>query len=164
MEYLKDLNATAAYKRTYPRAAQKSAEVGGCELLRNIKVDAEIKRIQKERFERSNLTAEKVLKAYARLVNADVREFVEWDEKGQCLRFKASKDLTEDQGACIQEIQWDGKHVKLKLRPNQQALQDMAKHFKLLTERLELQGQDGKPIKMEIRTMTVVEPEKNGQP
>lgn len=62
LEYLVDLNATAAAKRA--GYSEKTAEEQGCRLLRNVKVQEALKEAQQERSEKLSLSAEWVLERF----------------------------------------------------------------------------------------------------
>jgi phage terminase small subunit len=81
-EYLVDLNAAAAYRRTYPRSGVKASEVSGHQLLRNAKVAARVAELQAERGQRVGISADEVLRELKTLLHSDVRDF-EVDHQGQ---------------------------------------------------------------------------------
>lgn len=72
-EYLIDLNATDAAKRAGYSA--KTAHVQGPRLLGNVRVAEAIQEAQGERSERTQLTADEVLRELAALCRSDVRHF-----------------------------------------------------------------------------------------
>lgn len=74
-EYLVDLNATqAAIRASY---SAKTAEQQGSRLLGNVEVAAAIAAAQRERSERTEITADRVLREAWALLTADPRELVE---------------------------------------------------------------------------------------
>lgn len=60
-EYMKDMNATAAYRRAGYRAKGNAAEVNASRLLSNAKVQAEIAKRTEELKKKSDLTVEWVI-------------------------------------------------------------------------------------------------------
>ena len=76
-EYLVDLNATqAAILPARPLKAR------GClEMLRNAKVGAEIGRLQAQRSERTQLSADRVVAELACIAFSDMRRFAKWGAK-----------------------------------------------------------------------------------
>lgn len=66
-EYLIDLNATAAYQRAGYKAAGKVATVNASRLLANANVMLAINQGKSDREERTQITADQVLKNIARL-------------------------------------------------------------------------------------------------
>lgn len=67
LEYLKDLNATRAYDRTYPGASKESARRLGSNLLANVDVTSRIAELQKERSKKLKIDAEDVLKNFVEI-------------------------------------------------------------------------------------------------
>lgn len=93
-EYLVDLNATqAAIRAGY---SPRSAEVTGHHLLKNHKVRAAIQTAMEERSQRTEITADRVLKEVARIAFFDVRRL--YDKHG---RLKPPKDWDADCGAAV---------------------------------------------------------------
>ena len=72
VEYLKDHNATQAYVRAYG-ASPKSAETAGPRLLGDVRVKAEIVRLQDQALARvqidTGITLERTLKEIARIIS-----------------------------------------------------------------------------------------------
>ena len=60
-EYLKDLNATAAYKRAGYTAKGNAAEVGASKLLRQAKIQARVQQALQERAKRVGISTDWVL-------------------------------------------------------------------------------------------------------
>ena len=73
-EYLVDLNGTQAYRRAFPGASYRTAMVEGCRLLRTPKIRSEITAARKAQQQRTRVTADKVLREYARLAFSDVHD------------------------------------------------------------------------------------------
>jgi len=142
-EYLEDQNATQAYIRAgySPRGAAAS----GAKLLRNPKVARAIRERQAARLERAELTADRVLEELRRLALVDARTF--FDDRGN---LKPVSGLTAEQGAALASFEvliknaeaGDGKQDvvhKLKLWDKVRSLETLAKHFKLLVERVQIE-------------------------
>ncbi|MCF2673360.1 terminase small subunit [Fusobacterium varium] len=69
-EYLVDLNATRAYKKTYPNIKNdETAAVNGSKLLRNTKVATEIEKRMKNREKRTEVTQDQVVKGQVNVSN-----------------------------------------------------------------------------------------------
>lgn len=67
-EYLKDLNATRAYKETYRRVKSDDvAAANGSRLLRNAKVAAYIEKQMARRSERTQVSQDEVVKELAKI-------------------------------------------------------------------------------------------------
>jgi len=74
LEYLANgYNATAAYKTTHPRCAQRTAEVNGSRLLRKAEVRAFIEHEQNERKRRLRMDADEALEGITRHARGDIR-------------------------------------------------------------------------------------------
>lgn len=79
-EYLVDLNATAAYQRTYPDASAESASVNAVRLLGNAKVATRIAELQAERASRVQVRQDDILSELLLLATSDVRHFTVDDQ------------------------------------------------------------------------------------
>ncbi len=77
-EYLVDLCATAAYKRAGYKGTGNTAEVNALRLLRNAKVQKILAERMKERSERTEITADMVLKRWWQIATADPNALVEY--------------------------------------------------------------------------------------
>ncbi|HYX83237.1 MAG TPA: terminase small subunit [Gemmatimonadales bacterium] len=145
-EYLVDLNATqAAIRAGYSPA---SAEVLGSRLLRNAQIAAAIAKAQGKQLAKLELTAERVKEELARLAFLDPRQC--FDEAGN---LKPIQELDANTAAAIASFDV----LKENLHPNDgkvdtvhrlrwvdktRALEMLAKHFKLLTEVVEVKDGD----------------------
>lgn len=173
-EYLIDLNATqAAIRAGY---SESGASVEGCRLLANVKIAAAVDAAMKLRAERTDITAEMVLKELAKIGFSDIRKAIKWHahlvreednpEGGDIAVIKTivtnqveligSEDLDDETAAAISEIsQNQGGGIKLKLHDKRAALVDIGKHLGMFREKVEITGKDGGPI--EVSDMTDVE-------
>lgn len=135
-EYLKTLNATQAYKKVYG-VSQKAAEASGPRLLGNVRVADVIQNEKAKLHSRTEITAERTLREYARLGYSRMDSFARWGPSGVTL--KDSDDLSEDDTACVAEVSqtWseNGGSIKFKLHDKKGALDFLAKH-------LGIQGED----------------------
>lgn len=165
-EYLVDLNAAAAARRA--GYSTRTADRIGHENLRKPEIASAIAEAQAERAERTEITADRVLKELARIGFSDIRRLFEWDEERAC--FIPSRDLTADEAAAISEIQSETvthreketgdteTTVKLKLKTYDKlsALEKLGKHLGLFKDQLEVTGGDGGPLEVTI-TRRIVE-------
>jgi phage terminase small subunit len=102
-EYVIDFNATQAYFRAgYSVKSEKAAGTEGYKLLKNPGIQAYIKKLQQERSERTQITADRVLQEYARLGFSDITQVASFDDNGVTL--KSSSNLTEDVTAAIADV------------------------------------------------------------
>jgi phage terminase small subunit len=142
-EYLIDLNATQAAKRAGYSA--KTAEQGGAQLLRNIKVAAAIKSAQGARAERTQITQDRVLKEYARIAFSNMKDFAEFGPEGVALKDLAAMD--DDAARCVAEVSEstskDGGSVRFKLHDKKGALDSIARHLGMFTDKTEHSGHLG---------------------
>ncbi len=100
-EYLIDPNATqAAIRAGY---SKKTAYSAGQRLLKNVEVAAVLNKAQKERSERTGITADSILRNLGDMNSVKLNDIVEWNSNG-IVKVKSSDELTPQQAACIQEI------------------------------------------------------------
>jgi hypothetical protein len=124
-EYLIDGNATRAARAA--GFSERSAEVLGHRLVRNVNVAAEIQRRQRRKLERLDVKAEHVLENLRRIAFCDVREFFGVD--GVPLSID---ELPPELATCV-DLDSDGKTVKIRLR-RADALGKLAQHLDLLRQ------------------------------
>lgn len=145
-EYLIDLNATAAAKRA--GYSEESAHSIGHENLRKPEIAAAIQRAMDDRATRTEITADRVLREYARVAFGDPRSVMEWGPDG--VKLKASADLTDDEAALVSEVSQtttkDGGSIKLKTNSKLQALEALGKHLGMFVDRTEITGDAGEPL------------------
>jgi phage terminase small subunit len=152
-EYLIDLNgAAAAIRAGY---SPKSADKIAYQLLEKTRVKEALKKAIEERSKRTEITADEVLKEYAKIARADIKDFlsfrtektvVDYDDRGKpIIDYKQIVDVKpSDQidGTLINEvsISKDGT-LKFKLHDKKGALDMIGKHLGMFTDKLELSGQ-----------------------
>jgi phage terminase small subunit len=95
-EYLIDLNASAAYKRSGYKATGKSADSAGARLLSDVKVKAAIDAAQAERLERTIISQDYVL--------AKIQEVIE-----RC----SAQGVAYEPGAVLKGTELLGRHLKM---------------------------------------------------
>lgn len=91
---------------------------------------------QQQRAERLDITADRVMIELARIAFADVTDVIQI-KNGEVTGTDTAK-LTEGQRATIAAIEETKSGLKIRMHPKAQALESLAKHFGLLTERQEL--------------------------
>jgi len=131
-EYLVDFNAAKAAKRA-GHTGQKSK---GWQIKRRKAITAAIEQAIADRSKRTQITADRVLREYARIAFADIRSFA----KGQqgVTDLKSVATLTDDEAAAVVELNGTpGKGLKVKLHDKKRALDALARHLGLFTK-----GQD----------------------
>jgi len=159
-EYLVDLNGSAAAIRA--GYSESRARITASELLAKPHIQEAIAAAKAERSERTQITQDRVLKELARIAFGDLRAM--FTEDGA---LKGPAELDDDTAAAIASIEVvvrpsgerdeDGnviiEHVhKIKAWDKNTALTNLARHLKLLTEKVEHSGPDGGPIRTEGTT------------
>lgn len=164
-EYLIDLNGTqAAIRAGY---SEKTARSVAAENLTKPNIAAAIDAAMKLRAERTDITANMVLKELAKIGFSDIRKAIKWrahlveeednPEGGDIAVIKTivtnqveligSDDIDDETAAAISEIsQNQGGGIKLKLHDKRAALVDLGKHLGMFKEKVEVTGKDGGPI------------------
>jgi phage terminase small subunit len=150
-EYLVDLNATKAAERA--GYSKKTAASIGQENLRKPEIATALAEKQAARFQKADITADRVLSELALLGFANMLDYIQVGSNGEA-RVDLSK-LTREQAAAIGEIAVEEftertgedengkptfenvKRTRFKLTDKRAALVDLGKHLKLFTERLE---------------------------
>lgn len=142
--YLKSLNATqAAIDAGY---SKRTAYAKGSSLLKVVEVKELIDKGLLAQQNRIEISADRTMMEIVRLAMIDARAL--FDDEG---RLKNIKDLPEDISRCIASVEVvelnagdgeEGKSIgytkKIKFWDKTKALDMLAKHFKLVTDRLEL--------------------------
>lgn len=151
--YIKSKNATkSAAAAGY---SKKTAPQLGGRLLKNVHIKAAIEKALVKQVERLEISADRVILELARLAFVDISKA--YDPNGELLNIH---DMPEDvrraiAGVDVEEL-FEGKGQdkfrigylkKLKMNDKKGALDTLAKHFKLLTDKIDLGGQaDGAPL------------------
>lgn len=151
-EYLVDLNAVAAAKRS-GYAAGSAASIS-YKILKRPKVAAAIAQAQAARAERTRITADAVLRELGKIGFADVRKAVRWQtddaaqgKAGSSFHILDSAALDDDVAAAIKEVGQDSRGgLKIRLHDKQPALVAIGRHLGMFKDRLEHTGADGGPV------------------
>ena len=127
-EWLIDFNGTqAAIRAGY---SEKTAAATAARLLRNVNIQAEISRRQKDLQRRTEVTQEQVVKELARLAFADASVVCVTD----------FDNLTEDQRAAIQGIKPTNFGWEIKLCDKLKALELLGRHIGMFNDKLEVKA------------------------
>ncbi|HEY8161721.1 MAG TPA: terminase small subunit [Methylocystis sp.] len=154
-EYLKDLNATAAYIRAGYRSRGNSAEANAARLIRNDKVAEVIEKAKTERSKRNNIDADRVLQELARIAFFDIGKAFTPDGA-----LKPLDEMDEDTrralaGLEVVSLTSDGEHVgtlkKVKIADKLGALDRLARHLGLLDPKITLKGDAQNPLRVLIQ-------------
>lgn len=152
-EYLKDKNAKQAAIRAGYSA--KAAEVNGPRLLSNAKICSAVDEALEKQQNRTEATADRVIKELALIAFSDMADYVEVGPEGE-VRVKSFTEMPEGASrviAGIKEVrrimgsgEGNGKEIILEARLEYKhydkvaALNTLAKHFGLLKDKLEVTG------------------------
>jgi len=148
--------------------SENVAAVNGKRMLSNAKIDAAVQEAIKKRSDRTEITADKVLEEYAKLGFSDVTDYLQVvterilvghdketgepiSDISQFVLMKDTKDIPPEKLAAISEIKQhkDGS-ISFKLHDKKGALDSIAKHLGMFTERVEHTGKDGGPIQTAV--------------
>jgi len=131
-EYLVDVNASQAAIRA--GFSEKESRCCGARLLRHPVVGEAVRTAIAERSKRTQITADRVLREYARIAFADIRKFTTGQEGETDLKTLA--ELSDDDAAAVVELTGtpEGKGVKVKLHDKKRALDAIARHLGLFTK------------------------------
>lgn len=163
-EYLIDLNATqAAIRAGY---SVKTAKSIGQRLLTFVDVQKAIQGAQKKLSERTKITQERVLQEYARIAFLDPRKL--FDEHGELLPITSlDAEVAAAIGGLDVVISRTGdkstteETKKIKLIDKKGALDSIAKHLGMFTDKVEVTGANGAPV--QVATMTFKEYEERAR-
>lgn len=130
-----------------------------------------VQKAMSARSERTEITADMVLKELAKIGFADIRKAIKWQgslvteednqDGGDTLVIKnvvtnnvqliSSDDIDDETAAAISEIsQNQGGGIKLKLHDKRAALVDIGKHLGMFTDKVEHTGKNGGPIQITL--------------
>lgn len=173
-EYVINLNATrAALAAGY---SEKTADVQGCNLLKNLKVANAIQKALDKRAAKVEITQEMVLRELAKIGFADIRKAVTWgttemrvvddgDDESEPktapyhgLALKAADEIDDDTAAAISEVSEGRDGLKVKFHDKQAALVNIGRHLGMFKDKTELTGPGGGPIEFTTITRRIIKP------
>ena len=149
-EYLVDLNATqAAIRAGY---SERSAGQIGHDLLKKHEIVEALRAAMQARSERTQVTADRVVRELARIGFSDLRDLMTWTRT--VVHFTPSDDLTEEQAAVVSSVKSktttysrdDGTEQKIELELKTYdklgALRDLGRHLGMFSDRVVHTGDD----------------------
>ena len=154
-EYLVDFNATqAAIRAGY---SPKTAAAAAARLLRNVNIQAEIARRQKDLQRRTEVTQERVVKELARIAFANIADYIHLQTQTrtkddgtevtyQTVMFNETQELSADQRAALAVVKQSVNGFELKLHDKIKALELLGRHIGMFNDKLSLSGTDGGPL------------------
>lgn len=164
-EYLIDLNATqAAIRAGY---SEDTAYSQGQRLLKHVEVEAAISEAKSARSQRTQITADMVLRELAKLGFSDIRKAVNWranvtgmvEEEDGTQRLAVSNEVClvdsdkvdDDTAAAIAEISQNAQGgLKVKFHDKKGSLEIIGKHLGMFTDKHEISGPGGGPIETAV--------------
>jgi phage terminase small subunit len=164
-EYLKDFNATrAALAAGYSKHTAYSI---GCNLLKKVEVQNEIKKQTEALFDSIGLTAQRILMEYMKVAFADINNYLTFgqkevpvmtmygplkDEDGnevmKTVNYVDFKESSEVDTSLVSEVKQGKDGVSIKLHDKMKALDTLAKYMHLIVDNVNLQ-QNNIIIKLE---------------
>jgi phage terminase small subunit len=175
-EYLIDLNATQAAMRA--GYSEKTAYASGAENLKKPQIASAIESALKIRADRTDITADRVLKELAKIGFADIRKAIKWQgtlvteednpDGGDTLIIKnvvtnnvtlvSSDEIDDETAAAISEISQNAAGgIKLKMHDKKAALVDIGRHLGMFTDKVEHTGE----VAMTFKTVYETKPNGN---
>lgn len=156
-EYIKDFNATRAYKEVYPSCKKDStANVNGSKLLRNTKVQEYIAELKEDLKAQGKITQEMIIQELAKIGFSDIRKL--YTEYG---RLKNIQDIDDSTAAAISSVEsfeeyegrgddreYIGDTKKIKMYSKEKALELLGKQIGMFKDKVEI-NQD-KPFEVNI--------------
>ena len=131
LEYLKNFNATRAYKEVY-WVKQKTAEVQWCKMLSNPKVSEYLKSKAEEKLKKADVTAERVIQSLVEVANRCMQKVPVMMKWG----IQAIEIIKDENGneQLAQVWKFDSAWAN-------SALEKLGKYLKLFTDKVELSGE-----------------------
>lgn len=134
--------------------SENSAEVTGCRLLSDVKVDAYIQERLHKRSERTEITQDFVLRELAKIAGFDARDMFEADGSVKLVKdwndsvgaSVASFDIAEIFSGTGEQKQAVGLSKRAASRDKIKALELLGKHLGMFRDRVEVTGANGKDL------------------
>jgi phage terminase small subunit len=148
LEFIQDLNASAAYRRIKPQVKETTARNEGAKLLAKPCVQARIRQLKAEQFERLQITADRVLQELAITAFSDVRDY-QVGESGRLELAPGAHPLASRALASVKhktrtmskgDVEIITHEVEYRLWPKVDALKALGEHLKLFRKDGELAG------------------------
>jgi phage terminase small subunit len=151
-EYLLDLNATAAYMRTYPDASSESARASAPRLLANL--SNRIAELQAERANRVQVSQDAILREFMLIGFSDPRHFTVSELGHLELADGAPEEAWRAVSSVKHRITSNGdfttREIEFRLWNKNNALELLGKHIGMFPNKVEHGGPGGGPIPVEF--------------
>lgn len=138
-EYLIDMNATAAYKRSGYSAQGKSAEAAAAQLMGNVKVASQIQKSMEQRSNDLGIDARYVLMTIKETIERCRQVHPVLDRKGEQVFTRVGPD---DDAKVVPAFEFDASGVL-------KGAELLGKHLKMFTDKTELSGPNGLPMQIQ---------------
>jgi len=175
-ELIKGKSQREAYKEAYPKSRKwtdNAVDARACRLFHTDKVLTRYKelqdRLKKEAEDEAIITAKEVLKEFAKIGRADIKDYLSFrtgktiigHEDGEPIIDYAHvvemKDSEQVDGSLISEVQLKDGTLKFKLHDKVKALENIARHLGMYIDKTEVTGKDGGPIEIEDARNKLIE-------
>ena len=167
-EYLIDLNATqAALRAGY---SPKTAEAIGFENLRKPMIASAIEEAMSKRSQRTEITADMVLKEYAKIGFSNITDYLSVEDKlitvdrdsegrpitelAQVVNIFDTDMVKSDNMRAVAEIRQTRDGIALKLHDKKGALDSMARHLGMFNDRLDINANVTVSFEDQLRGLT----------
>lgn len=153
-EYAVDLNASAAARRA--GYSEKTAGEQACRLLKRVRIQEAIEREFRERQQRTEIKADRVLQELAIIGFADIRDYIDIDADSGAVKMKTFDEMRPNASRAIESISEDriikgsatgnGDEIilndkkKFKLHAKINALELLGRHLGIFKDALPLSG------------------------
>lgn len=141
-EYLIDLNASAAYMRAGYKS--KNPDVDGHKLLVKPSIQKAIKEAMDKRSERTQITADMVLREYAKIGFSNITDYLKVEEKEfqtesgthtyKTVEIFETDDIDRSKMDAVAEIKQTKEGISLKLHDKKGALDSIARHLGMFVD------------------------------
>jgi phage terminase small subunit len=148
-EYIVDLNATqAAIRAGY---SENTSRQMGAENLTKPVIQEFIQRLMNERSKRTEITADMVLKEYAKLGFSNITDYLKVEERemttesGTMAMYKTidifeTDKIDRSKLDAVAEIKQTKEGISIKLHDKKGALDSIARHLGMFTEKVKIEG------------------------
>lgn len=123
--FVKNKNATRAYMKAYG-TDYASAAAGACRLLKKDKIKKYIKELKAQKAATMMFDPEDLVQRYMDIAYADVRDFVDVDERGYSLEVKGDFD-----GSLVSQIKTTKYGIEIKLPDRMKAMKWLDDYFEI---------------------------------
>lgn len=132
-EYLKDLNATQAYRRAYPEATYHTARSVSSRMLAKHSIRAEVDAALADLRQRCSEDAELSIRELGLIARSRITDLVDFSDPSNPV-LKDQREIHPDAWAAVQEVSRTKYGVKIRLHPKQPAIDKQLQRLGLTQE------------------------------